>query len=63
MPAAKICERLKGMDQEICQVKYEKPKEKVDLTKVDFDKMRVKELKQTLTAWSDIADRQTRSRD
>ena len=63
MPAEKICERLKGMDQEICQVKYEKPKEKVDLTKVDFDKMRVKELKQTLTSWSDIDDRRTRSRD
>jgi len=32
------------------------PKEEVDLTTVDFDKMRVKELKQTLQAWS--ADKQ-----
>jgi len=24
MPAEKICDRLKGMDQQICGVKYEK---------------------------------------
>jgi hypothetical protein len=53
MPAEKICERLKGMDQQICEVKYEKPKEAVDWATVDFDKMRVKELKQTLTAWGE----------
>ncbi len=91
MPAEKICDRLKGMDQQICGVKYEmvrvtssntrgegvglvrqrngpltlaafllllcvfslQPKEDVDLTTVDFEKMRVKELKQTLTAWGE----------
>lgn len=52
MPSEKICERLKGMDQQICEVKYEKPKEDVDWATVDFEKMRVKELKQTLTQWS-----------
>lgn len=61
MPSEKICERLKGMDQQICEVKYEKPKEDVDLATVDFDKMRVKELKQTLTQWSVQANRRLRS--
>jgi len=51
MPAEKICDRLKGMDAQICEVKYDKPKEPVDYTKVNFDKMRVKELKQTLNEW------------
>lgn len=90
MPSEKICERLKGMDAQICQVKYEKvstthtqawcgtgmvpldlcvfdspvpvcyvmspdcspqPKEPVDWSKVDFEKMRVKELRQTLQQW------------
>lgn len=53
MPSEKICERLKGMDQQICEVKYEKPKQAVDWATVDFDKMRVKELKQTLQGWGE----------
>ena len=53
MPATKICDRLKSMDQQICEVRYEKPKAPVDWSKVDFDKMRVKELKQTLTGWGE----------
>ena len=128
MPSEKICERLKGMDQQICEVKYEvrsstknkkneqtragncadilkssgaerlfchfgcraavsgsacfsscsslycfshslcwlsfllvcpaeqKPKEAVDWSTVNFDKMRVKELKQTLTSWGEKCD-------
>lgn len=56
MPSEKICERLKGMDQQICEVKYEKPKEAVDYATVDFDKLRVKELKQTLQQWGEKCD-------
>lgn len=37
----------------LCHCRYEKPKVAVDYSKVDFDKMRVKELKQTLTAWGE----------
>ena len=53
MPAEKICERLKGMDQQICTVKYEKPKAPVDWSTVNFDKMRVKELIQTVQQWGE----------
>uniref|UniRef100_A0AAA9S0E4 Cerebral dopamine neurotrophic factor n=1 Tax=Bos taurus TaxID=9913 RepID=A0AAA9S0E4_BOVIN len=50
MPAAKICEKLKKMDSQICELKYEK---KLDLASVDLSKMRVAELKQILHSWGE----------
>uniref|UniRef100_A0A8C6D3J4 Cerebral dopamine neurotrophic factor n=1 Tax=Moschus moschiferus TaxID=68415 RepID=A0A8C6D3J4_MOSMO len=50
MPAAKICEKLKKMDSQICELKYEK---KLDLASVDLSKRRVAELKQILHGWGE----------
>ncbi|XP_006765375.1 PREDICTED: cerebral dopamine neurotrophic factor [Myotis davidii] len=50
MPAMKICEKLKKMDSQICELKYEK---KLDLASVDLWKMRVAELKQILYSWGE----------
>ncbi|KAI5932818.1 Cerebral dopamine neurotrophic factor [Manis javanica] len=47
MPAMKICEKLKKMDSQICELRYEK---KLDLKLLDLLKMRVAELKQIRTA-------------
>jgi hypothetical protein len=53
MPAEKICEKLKSADGQICQVKYEKPKEAIDWSSMDLNKLRVKELKDILTQWGE----------
>ncbi|XP_043419683.1 cerebral dopamine neurotrophic factor [Prionailurus viverrinus] len=50
MPATKICEKLKKMDSQICELKYEK---QLDLASVDLSKMRVAELKQILRSWGE----------
>nr|XP_048316946.1 cerebral dopamine neurotrophic factor [Myodes glareolus] len=50
VPVGKICERLKKMDSQICELKYEK---KLDLASVDLWKMRVAELKQILHSWGE----------
>ncbi|XP_006191656.1 cerebral dopamine neurotrophic factor [Camelus ferus] len=50
MPAMKICEKLKKVDSQICELKYEK---KLDLASVDLSKMRVTELKQILYSWGE----------
>ncbi|ELW64772.1 Cerebral dopamine neurotrophic factor [Tupaia chinensis] len=50
MPAMKICEKLKKIDSQICELKYEK---KLDLASVDLLKMRVAELKQILHSWGE----------
>ncbi|XP_015338996.1 cerebral dopamine neurotrophic factor [Marmota marmota marmota] len=50
MPAMKICEKLKKMDSQICELKYEK---NLDLASVDLQKMRVAELKQILHSWGE----------
>uniref|UniRef100_A0ABK0L678 Cerebral dopamine neurotrophic factor n=1 Tax=Rattus norvegicus TaxID=10116 RepID=A0ABK0L678_RAT len=50
MPTVKICEKLKKMDSQICELKYEK---KLDLESVDLWKMRVAELKQILHSWGE----------
>nr|XP_019593868.1 PREDICTED: cerebral dopamine neurotrophic factor [Rhinolophus sinicus] len=50
MPAMKICEKLKKMDSQICELKYEK---KLDLASVDLRKMSVVELKQILHSWGE----------
>uniref|UniRef100_A0A8C9PA96 Cerebral dopamine neurotrophic factor n=1 Tax=Spermophilus dauricus TaxID=99837 RepID=A0A8C9PA96_SPEDA len=50
MPAMKICQKLKKMDSQICELKYEK---NLDLASVDLQKMRVAELKQILHSWGE----------
>ncbi|XP_008585460.1 PREDICTED: cerebral dopamine neurotrophic factor [Galeopterus variegatus] len=50
MPVIKICEKLKKIDNQICEMKYEK---KLDLASVDLSKMRVAELKQILQSWGE----------
>ncbi|MBW02551.1 Cerebral dopamine neurotrophic factor, partial [Eschrichtius robustus] len=55
MPAVKICEKLKKMDSQICELKYgmEGSEKKLDLASVDLSKMRVAELKQILYSWGE----------
>ncbi|XP_048223517.1 cerebral dopamine neurotrophic factor [Perognathus longimembris pacificus] len=50
MPAGKICEKLRKVDSQICELKYEKT---VDLTTVDLWKMGVVELKRILHGWGE----------
>ncbi|XP_003257694.1 cerebral dopamine neurotrophic factor [Nomascus leucogenys] len=50
VPAMKICEKLKKLDSQICELKYEKT---LDLASVDLQKMRVAELKQILHSWGE----------
>merc|ERR1719272_273697 len=45
MPPLKVCQKLKKNNPEICEVKYPA---KLDLDKLDFKKMRVKQLKSIL---------------
>lgn len=42
MPADKICEKLKKMDSQICDLRYEK---QIDLDAVDLKKLKVRDLK------------------
>jgi len=55
MPNEKICEKLKTYDDHICGVKYTKFEE-VDYSKVDFNKMTVRELKNLLGQWGEKCD-------
>merc|ERR1711871_1781269 len=41
----RLCKRLKKKDAQMCELKYEK---KIDLTKVDLNKMRVKQLRKIM---------------
>ncbi|CAI4228472.1 unnamed protein product [Auanema sp. JU1783] len=50
MPPAKVCEKLKTKDQQICELKYDKP---LDWKTIDLKKMRVKELKNILLEWGE----------
>ncbi|XP_064399852.1 mesencephalic astrocyte-derived neurotrophic factor-like [Halichondria panicea] len=50
MPPEKICEKLKGKDGEICDLKYDK---EIDFKNVDLKKMRVKQLKKILINWGE----------
>jgi hypothetical protein len=57
LPSELICEKLKKADGQICAVRYEKPKEPVDYSKLDFTKLRVKELKDILSEWGEKCER------
>jgi len=53
MPALKICERLKKMDAQVCDIKYDK---EIDWKTVNLKKMKVKDLKKILDNWGEICD-------
>ncbi|XP_068132258.1 cerebral dopamine neurotrophic factor [Hyperolius riggenbachi] len=50
VPVSKICERLRKIDIQICEMKYEK---KLDLNLVDLSKLKVAELKKILDNWGE----------
>ncbi|KAJ7326056.1 hypothetical protein OS493_028312 [Desmophyllum pertusum] len=49
-PADKICENLKKIDAQICELQYDK---QIDLNTVDLKKLRVKQLKKILSDWDE----------
>uniref|UniRef100_A0A1L8EFA0 Mesencephalic astrocyte-derived neurotrophic factor homolog n=1 Tax=Haematobia irritans TaxID=7368 RepID=A0A1L8EFA0_HAEIR len=53
MPAEKVCEKLKKMDAQICDLRYEK---QIDLNAVDLRKLKVRDLKKILNDWDESCD-------
>ncbi|XP_055850810.1 mesencephalic astrocyte-derived neurotrophic factor homolog [Episyrphus balteatus] len=53
MPAEKVCEKLKKMDAQICDLRYEK---QIDLSAVDLKKLKVRDLKKILSDWDETCD-------
>ncbi|GAB0092625.1 Mesencephalic astrocyte-derived neurotrophic factor homolog [Sergentomyia squamirostris] len=53
LPAEKVCEKLKKMDAQICELRYEK---QIDLNTVDLKKLKVRDLKKILTDWDENCD-------
>ncbi|VDM20910.1 unnamed protein product [Wuchereria bancrofti] len=51
MPVEKVCEKLRTMDSQICELKFDKD---IDWKTVDLKKLRVKELKKILEDWDEI---------
>ncbi|XP_054844812.1 cerebral dopamine neurotrophic factor [Eublepharis macularius] len=51
IPVPKICEKLKKIDLQICELKFER---NLDLTSVNLSKMRVAELKKILDSWGEV---------
>ncbi|XP_066490189.1 cerebral dopamine neurotrophic factor [Tiliqua scincoides] len=51
VPVPKICEKLKKIDAQICELRYER---QLDLTSVDLSKMKVSELKKILDSWGEV---------
>lgn len=48
MPADKVCMKLYRKDEQICDLRYEKT---LDLSTINFKKLKVKDLKQILSDW------------
>ncbi|XP_045582364.1 mesencephalic astrocyte-derived neurotrophic factor homolog [Procambarus clarkii] len=53
MPMEKVCEKLKKMDAQICDLRYEK---QIDLKNVDLKKLKVRDLKKILNDWDESCD-------
>jgi hypothetical protein len=53
MPSDKVCEKLKKMDKQICELTYEK---QIDFSTVDLKKLKVKDLKKILNGWDENCD-------
>lgn len=50
VPPEKICEKLKKMDEQICELKYDK---KIDFKNTDLSKLRIRELRKILSGWGE----------
>ncbi|KAJ1164403.1 hypothetical protein NDU88_004842 [Pleurodeles waltl] len=51
VPVSKICEKLKKIDSQICELTYDKV---LDLKSTDLSKLRVLELKKILDGWGEV---------
>lgn len=50
MPSDKICEKLKKMDAQICELRYDV---EIDLKTVDLKKLKVRDLKKIINDWGE----------
>uniref|UniRef100_A0A8D8M4D4 Mesencephalic astrocyte-derived neurotrophic factor homolog n=1 Tax=Cacopsylla melanoneura TaxID=428564 RepID=A0A8D8M4D4_9HEMI len=50
LPAPKICEKLKKLDSQICDLRYDK---QIDFKTVDLKKLKVRDLKKILNDWEE----------
>ena len=50
MPMEKVCEKLKVLDSQIWELRYEKP---IDLININFKKTRINKLKKILSQWGE----------
>lgn len=53
MPADKICEKLRKMDAQICDLRFDK---QIDLKNVDLKKLKVRDLKKILNDWEETCE-------
>lgn len=53
MPANKVCEKLKKMDAQICDLRFEK---QIDVNTVDLKKLKVRDLKKILSDWGEMCE-------
>lgn len=53
MPANKVCEKLKKMDAQICDLRFEK---QIDINTVDLKKLKVRDLKKILSEWDESCE-------
>ncbi|XP_075064777.1 cerebral dopamine neurotrophic factor [Mixophyes fleayi] len=51
VPAYKICEKLRKIDLQICELRYEK---ELDLSSMDLAKMKVADLRKILDNWGEV---------
>ncbi|KAM4678640.1 cerebral dopamine neurotrophic factor [Discoglossus pictus] len=51
VPAHKICEKLRKIDMQICELKYDKA---LDLESMDLSKMKVADLRKILDRWGEV---------
>jgi len=53
MPVEKVCEKLKKMDKQVCELRYDK---QIDLKNVNLKKLKVRDLKKILNDWDETCD-------
>ncbi|XP_055319728.1 mesencephalic astrocyte-derived neurotrophic factor homolog [Sitodiplosis mosellana] len=53
VPPLRVCEKLKRLDAQICDLRFEK---QIDLSAVDLKKLKVRDLKKILNDWDEICD-------
>jgi hypothetical protein len=52
-PVEKVCEDLRKMDEQICDLRYEV---QIDISNVDLKTLRVRELRKILSSWNQKCD-------